>query len=71
MQEQQKNINLDRIDQALMQSTQELERLASVYKTHGFEFESAEILGTIKRIRSRINSESVQPGTDELDWTDL
>jgi hypothetical protein len=71
MQEQQKNINLDRIDQALMQSTQELERLASVYKTHGFEFESEEILGTIKRIRSRINSESVQPGTHELDWTDL
>ncbi len=71
MQEQQKNINLNRVDQALMQSTQELERLASVYKTHGFEFESEEILGTIKRIRTRINSESMLPERHELDCTDL
>jgi hypothetical protein len=38
-----------------------LERLASVYRNHGFETESEEILGTISRIRKHMNSEQSSP----------
>ena len=55
------HVNLEIIDQALMRSTNELERLASVYRNHGFEKESEEILGTITRIRKHINSEQSSP----------
>lgn len=61
MQKEEHYVNLEIIDQALMRSTNELERLASVYRNHGFETESEEILGTISRIRKHMNSEQSSP----------
>jgi len=57
MANEEKSLNLETIDQALLRSTNELEKLASVYRHHGFDLESDEILGTITRIREHIKSE--------------
>ena len=53
-------VNTDSIDKVLAQSTIELERLASVYRQHGFSKESNDLLSTVVRIRRHMDSQEFE-----------
>jgi hypothetical protein len=60
MPDAEKYVNLETIDQALLNSASELEKLALIYRQRGFQFEADEILETIKRISDHIGHPGFQ-----------